>query len=117
ARCLHKRRKSTSQITKSASTRFLTIEIAAQPSVRRLLPLGRRDGSRQFGKGIMRKILLVFGIIVGFTGLGTQASAATITYSTAPGATSGGNAVSASATFVTGAGGLTITLQDLLANP
>src|SRR5207302_171034 len=59
----------------------------------------------------MRKILLVLGIIVGLTGLGTQASASTITYVTPAGS------VNASATFVTGAGELTITLQDLLVNP
>jgi PEP-CTERM motif-containing protein len=45
------------------------------------------------------------------------ASAATITYDTAPGSTTSGGAVDATATFTTGDGTLSITLTDLLANP
>jgi len=45
------------------------------------------------------------------------ASAATITFSTAPGSSVAGGSVSASATFTTTGGLLTITLTDLLANP
>jgi hypothetical protein len=45
------------------------------------------------------------------------ASGSTITYETAPGSTTGGGPVDATATFVTGDGTLLITLTDLQANP
>ena len=45
------------------------------------------------------------------------ASAATITFDTPPGSTTRGGAVDATATFVTGAGTLDITLTDLQPNP
>jgi len=64
----------------------------------------------------MKKIVKGLGI-VGACCLALSASAATITYSTATGATTGGGAVSATATFTTGDGTLDITLQNLLANP
>ena len=45
------------------------------------------------------------------------ATAATITFSTATGATSGGQPVDATTTITTGAGTITVSLTDLLANP
>ncbi len=45
------------------------------------------------------------------------ASGATVTFSTASGATVAGGSVSASAMFVTGEGTLSVTLNNLLANP
>jgi hypothetical protein len=49
--------------------------------------------------------------------LALSANANVITFTTAPGAQSGGGSVDASATFITGNGTVTITLTDLLANP
>jgi hypothetical protein len=65
----------------------------------------------------MKRMLAVLGA-VGTCLLAISASANTITFSTAPGATeSGGNPVNASATFTTGAGTVVVTLDNLLANP
>jgi hypothetical protein len=61
---------------------------------------------------------IVMLVAVGACLLALSASANTITYTTPSGATeSGGNPVSASATFITGPGTVTITLANLLANP
>jgi hypothetical protein len=61
---------------------------------------------------------IVMLVAVGACLLALSASANTITYTTPSGATeSGGSPVSASATFVTGPGTVTITLANLLANP
>src|SRR5215831_11239078 len=49
--------------------------------------------------------------------LACSANAATITFTTAPGATSGGQPVDASATFETGANTVIIVLDNLLVNP
>ena len=53
-------------------------------------------------------------LIVGLTS--TVASASTVTFTTPAGATIGGNPVSASATLTTGAGTVTLTLSNTLAN-
>jgi hypothetical protein len=55
--------------------------------------------------------------MIGACLLTISASAATITYSTPAGATTGGGPVNATATFTTGSGTLAITLTDLQANP
>jgi hypothetical protein len=65
---------------------------------------------------IARRIFQATATLLLFAAGGAQAT--TITYVTAGGATeSGGNPVSASATFVTSANTVTITLTDLYANP
>ena len=63
----------------------------------------------------LRKNLLFVGLAMGWV-VG-PVHAGTITFVTPPGATAGGNPVSASATFTTSGNTLTITLTDLLANP
>ncbi len=60
----------------------------------------------------------IAGAVLAFAILAMTASANTMTFTTAAGATeSGGNPVDASATFTTGTNTVTITLTDLLANP
>jgi hypothetical protein len=60
----------------------------------------------------------IFGISLPLLVLATAAHAGTFTFQTAAGAMeSGGNAVDASATVVTGAGTVTVTLFNLLVNP
>ncbi len=66
----------------------------------------------------MKTLKLTLLTLVAVAASASLAHAASITYSTASGATeSGGNPVNASATFTTGANTLTITLSNLLANP
>jgi hypothetical protein len=62
----------------------------------------------------MRRILTVCLLMCAFA---ATSQANTITFVTPAGATIGGQPVAASATFTTGAGTLSITLADLLANP
>ena len=65
----------------------------------------------------MKKITFLATVLVTML-LASAASAITINYQTAAGATeSGGNAVNASATFTTSANTLTISLANLLVNP
>lgn len=65
----------------------------------------------------MKKLALLVGL-AGATLLAVNATANTVTYSTASGATeSGGNTVSATATFTTSANTLNISVTDNQANP
>ena len=64
----------------------------------------------------MYKKLAAFAF-VGLLASAVTANAATITFTTPSGASTGGGPVDASATVVTGAGTVTITLTDLQANP
>lgn len=66
-------------------------------------------------KGSIKFIGVTLGALA--CGVALQASADTVTFSTPTGATTSGGAVDASATFVTGPGTVTVTLNDLLANP
>ena len=66
-------------------------------------------------KGSIKFIGVTLGALA--CGVALQASADTVTFSTPTGATTIGGAVDASATFVTGPGTVTVTLNDLLANP
>ena len=66
-------------------------------------------------KGMSKLVGVTLGALA--CGVALQASADTVTFSTPTGATTSGGAVDASAMFVTGPGTITITLNDLLANP
>ena len=66
-----------------------------------------------------RRGLLAFALLAlaAASSIAPSASAGVITYETPAGSTTSGGAVDASATFTTSAGMLTITLENLLANP
>lgn len=64
----------------------------------------------------MRKLCSIFVCLIAVS-LPSSLRAATITYSTLPGASTAGGPVDVSATFTTSSGALDITLTDLLANP
>src|SRR5262245_15745697 len=64
----------------------------------------------------MKRIKTALGI-TGASLLALGASANVITFTTPTGATTGGGPVNASATFITGNGTVTVTLNNLQANP
>jgi hypothetical protein len=68
-------------------------------------------------KTVSRKLLFVLSAAIALTVCLATAKADTITFTTPAGSTVADGAVSASATFTTGAGTLSITLADLLVNP
>src|SRR4051812_19382882 len=67
----------------------------------------------------MKRVFVAIGLVLGSIVSGASpAGAASISFQTAPGAVNGGGqAVSGSAVFTTGAGVINLTLSNLLANP